>query len=87
MPPAFLMQQMAWREALDDASTLAELDVLGQQVLVSRGAALQACAVLLDDQGDATGAVQQVRALMFIERFSVDVQLRQDRLEAAERGQ
>ena len=87
MPPAFLMQQMAWREALDDATTLADLDVLGQQVMVSRGAALQACAALLDDQGDATGAVQQVRALMFIERFSVDVQVRQDRLEAAERGQ
>ena len=49
--------------------------------------ALQACAALLDDQGDATGAVQQVRALMFIERFSADVQVRQDRLDLAERGQ
>lgn len=87
MPPAFLMQQMAWREALDDASTMEDLDVLGQQVMVSRVTALQTCAALLDDQGDATGAVQQVRALMFIERFSVDVQVRQDRLEAAERGQ
>ena len=60
---------------------------LTQQGMASRSAALQSCAALLDDQGDATGAVQQVRALMFIERFSADVQVRQDRLDLAERGQ
>ena len=87
MPAAFLMQQMAWREALEDATTLEDLDALAQQVMASRSAALQSCAALLDDQGDATGAVQQVRALMFIERFSADVQVRQDRLDVAERGQ
>ena len=87
MPAAFLMQQMAWREALDDASTKADLDALAQQVTASRVTNLQTCAALLDEQNDATGAVQQVRALMFIERFSADVQVRQDRLEAAERGQ
>jgi molecular chaperone HscB len=87
MPAVFLMQQMAWREALDDATTMDDLDALAQQVMASRSAALQSCAALLDDQGDATGAVQQVRALMFIERFSADVQVRQDRLDLAERGQ
>jgi molecular chaperone HscB len=78
---------MAWREALDDATTMDDLDALAQQVMASRSAALQSCAALLDDHGDATGAVQQVRALMFIERFSADVQVRQDRLDLAERGQ
>ena len=87
MPAAFLMQQMAWREALDEATKMADLDGLTQQVMTSRSSALQACGALLDEQDDAAGAVQQVRALMFIERFSADVQERQDRLEAAERGQ
>lgn len=87
MPAAFLMQQMAWREALEDAGSVAELDGLEQQIMASRVSALQACAALLDDQGDALGAVQQVRALMFIQRFSHDLQTRQERLETAQRGQ
>lgn len=87
MPAAFLMQQMAWREALDDAGSVAELGGLEQQIMASRVSALQACATLLDDQGDAQGAVQQVRALMFIQRFNHDLQTRQERLETAQRGQ
>jgi molecular chaperone HscB len=87
MPASFLMQQIAWREALDDAASTTDFDALEQQIQDSRRMALQACATLLDEQADAAGAVQQVRALMFIERFSVDLQVRQDRFEAAQRGQ
>jgi len=32
MPTAFLMQQMEWREALDEARSAADLDDLGAQV-------------------------------------------------------
>jgi molecular chaperone HscB len=32
MPPDFLMRQMAWREALDDAGTLAEVEALADEV-------------------------------------------------------
>jgi molecular chaperone HscB len=35
---------------------------------------------LLDAQGDAAGAAQQVRALMFIERFAHDVEARFEQL-------
>ena len=87
MPTSFLMQQIAWREALDDAASTTDFDALEQQIQDSRRMALQACATLLDEQADAAGAVQQVRALMFIERFSADLQVRQDRFEAAQRGQ
>jgi molecular chaperone HscB len=87
MPASFLMQQIAWREALDDAASTTDFDALEQQIQDSRRTALQACATLLDEQADAAGAVQQVRALMFIERFSADLQVRQDRFEAAQRGQ
>ena len=87
MPAAFLMQQMAWREALDEASSATELDGLDQQIQASHREALQVCATLLDEQDDAVSAVQQVRALMFIERFRDDLQARQEWFETAQRGQ
>lgn len=87
MPAAFLMQQMQWRETLDEASSVADLDALEAQVVAARHAALQQCAHLLDQQQDYLQAVQQVRALMFIERFGRDVQDRLDQMDTAERGQ
>jgi molecular chaperone HscB len=87
MPAAFLMQQMEWREALDDASSAAELDEIDAQVLSARREALQKCAHLLDVAKDYPQAVQQVRALMFIERFAHDVEARLDRMDTADKRQ
>ena len=44
MPAEFLMQQMAWREALDEATTTAELNALDAQVQNTRLKALRLCA-------------------------------------------
>jgi molecular chaperone HscB len=87
MPAAFLMQQMEWREALDEANSAADLDALGAQVLAARREALKKCGQLLDEQQDYKGAVQQVRGLMFIEKFANDVDARLDRMDTEERGQ
>ncbi len=87
MPAAFLMQQMEWREALDEARSPTDLEALGAQVIAARGQALQRCGQLLDQQRDYRQAVQQVRALMFIERFARDVEARLDRMDTADRGQ
>ena len=78
MASDFLMQQMQWREELEESSSVVELDQLAQQVVSARTALLQQCARLLDEQHDYKAAVQQVRALMFIERFASDVQSRLD---------
>lgn len=83
MPSDFLVQQMQWREALDDASSEADVDQLLQQVTQARQNALQRCGELLDVEHDAVSAVGQVRALMFIDRFSSDVQARLDQLQDA----
>jgi molecular chaperone HscB len=87
MPAAFLMQQMEWREALDDAGSAAELDQLSSEVGSARHEVLQECARLLDAVHDYAAAVRQVRALMFIERFASDVEAKIDRIDAAEQGQ
>lgn len=87
MPGAFLMQQMAWREALDEADNEAALDALGHEVAEARRQALADCARLLDDDHNPVAAAQQVRALMFIERFASDVEARFDRLDTPARGQ
>jgi molecular chaperone HscB len=81
MPPAFLMQQMTWREALDDCKDLKDesskikaLETLLEEVDASHGAALSQAADLMDVDHDYLAAVGQVRALMFIEKFSHEVQ-------------
>lgn len=83
MPAEFLMQQMRWREALDEADDMPTLEQLDAQVQQARLEALRQCAHLLDTQKDYQGAVQQVRAMMFIERFARDVEARLDLLNTA----
>ena len=80
MPPAFLMQQMEWREALEDASTSAAVDALEDEVMQARKAGLARCKALIDQQGDYPAAAQQVRALMFIARFADDIDHRREQL-------
>lgn len=80
MPAAFLMEQMEWREALDDAANEADLDRLDEQLGAARSEALARIARLIDVDHDHAQAAQQVRALMFIERFAQDVQARFDQL-------
>ncbi len=78
MPPAFLMQQMEWRESLDEAQAPAALDALHAEVIAARARALSSLDWLIDEKGDYAEAARQVRALMFIERFAADVEARLD---------
>ena len=81
MPPAFLMQQMQWREALEEAHGLADVQALEDEVLEAERAQLQQVQQLLDEAGDARAAAAQVRALMFVQRFRQDIERRLDGLE------
>ncbi len=80
MPRAFLMQQMEWREALDEARDERALDALDDEVMQARRGMLAECGRLLDEAHDAQAAVQQVRALMFVARFAQDIERRRDQL-------
>jgi molecular chaperone HscB len=80
MPTEFLVEQMEWREALDEAGSEDELDDVASKLGSARARILSDIERLLDQEQDAKTAAQQVRALMFIERFAHDVEARFDQL-------
>ncbi|MBG6074933.1 Fe-S protein assembly co-chaperone HscB [Polaromonas sp. CG_9.11] len=81
MPDVFLMQQMEWREALEDADNIEDMDKISVQVKNDAHEQLLKIEQLLDQKMDFPGAAQQVRSLMFIERFAREVNERIDLLE------
>jgi molecular chaperone HscB len=75
MPAAFLMQQMEWREALEDAKAakdVAALEHLEKDLRAARKAEVDRVAAHLDDR-DFDQAGQAVRQLMFLEKFSEEI--------------
>ena len=82
MPTAFLMQQMAWREDLDDARDVAAVERLDVAVATDEAARLAELGRTLDERADTAAAAQQVRALMFVARFRQDIDRRLEALDA-----
>ena len=81
MPREFLMQQMAWRESLDDAGDSAAVQALADQVEQHQRTLLGRLQELLDAGNDMAAAAAQVRALMFVARFRQDIDHRLEALE------
>jgi molecular chaperone HscB len=74
------MQQMAWRESLEDTGSAQGLEALADEVATEQRRVQQTLGDLLDVAKDPVQAVGQVRALMFIERFTQEVNAKLDRL-------
>jgi molecular chaperone HscB len=82
MPADFLHQQMAWREALDEASGLDAVMRIDADVAAQEGALFAQLKSRFDEQPDAAAAARTVRALMFVARFRQDIDRRLEKLEA-----
>lgn len=83
MEPAFLMQQMEWREAIEDAvgaKNVDALDALAAELRDDERVRLSKLGVLLDS-GSNQPAAEAVRQLMFVERVAAEVDSQIERLE------
>jgi molecular chaperone HscB len=80
MPTDFLVQQMQWREALEEAETIQDLEEIALQANQSGRQQLSKIEQTLDIDKEFTAAAQQIRSLMFIERFTSEVDDRIDQL-------
>ena len=81
MSPTFLMQQMAWREELDEAEGLEAVESLAHEVVTTERDLLARLTTCLDTDRDTAAASTQVRALMFVQRFRQDIERRLDVLD------
>jgi molecular chaperone HscB len=76
MAPAFLMQQMEWREAIDDARTarsVETLDALGAELRAAHKGIESRLGELLDAAKDYEGAREAVRQLRFMDKLIAEV--------------
>ena len=74
MAAEFLMQQMNWRESLEDAGRdPALLDSLESTMNAERDRLIAEIGQAIDERGDHAAASELVRQLMFVERFAEDI--------------
>lgn len=73
MSGEFLMQQMTWREMLDDArqsEDVAAFDALDNELGQARAQLVRSLTDLIDNQRDFARAGEQVREWMFVEKMA-----------------
>ena len=80
MPPTFLIQQMQWREALEDATTPEHMHEIQNKVNHKRAVILSSLSCLMDEMHDYAQAAQQVRELVFMDRFLTSINSKLDTL-------
>ncbi|OGU24630.1 MAG: Fe-S protein assembly co-chaperone HscB [Hydrogenophilales bacterium RIFOXYD1_FULL_62_11] len=76
MAPAFLMQQMEWREAIDDARVAKRVDVLDalmNELRITHRLIETQLVELLDVKQDFEGAREAVRQLRFMDKLIAEV--------------
>ena len=78
MPASFLMQQIEWREAADDATSDGQIETLLAEVSAHKQNLLSQCGRALDEiddpQANTHKACDLVRSLMFIEKFESELE-------------
>ena len=86
MAPEFLMQQMAWREALEEARQQRDTEVLAgleRALCDHRARLLEEIEAAIDRDHDHRRAADAVRRWMFVDRFGLEVAAAGEALAAA----
>ncbi|HEY3301087.1 MAG TPA: Fe-S protein assembly co-chaperone HscB [Methylophilaceae bacterium] len=82
---AFLMAQMEWREAIEEAragKNMSELTSLSRRLRQAIAEQEKILAVVIDEQSDFNLAAQRVSELRFYEKLRVEIDLALDALES-----
>lgn len=83
--PGFLMAQMEWREAIEEArssSDIAALEALSRRLRHKVATQEKELAAMLDELGDFQAAAQRVNELRFYEKLRVEIEDALDRLDS-----
>ena len=84
MPMDFLMQQMQWRESLEEASVAKDintLDALHDEMQAESAQLSTALIDLMDSKKDYAAASETTRKLVFIDKVCADIQQAIERLD------
>ncbi len=84
MPADFLMQQMAWRERLEQAKAqadIASLQGLDQEVRAQADALERELAELIDERHDYAQAAETLRKYRFVDKLLAEVEAAYDEIE------
>ncbi|MCE7505546.1 Fe-S protein assembly co-chaperone HscB [Polynucleobacter sp. IMCC30063] len=74
MPAAFLLQQIAWRENLEEhEDNLAALAILSQEVRLSYQDTIAELTEAIDRAGNFVRAAELLRGLLFIDKFATEL--------------
>lgn len=85
MPADFLMQQMEWREAIEEATDAGDvdaLDVLSRELRQEARTLQNSLSALLDERGDYLSASDTVRKLRFLDKVQAEIDLAIENLES-----
>lgn len=84
MPAAFLMRQMEWREAIEDARDSADtnaLDTLSRELRQEAKRLQEDLSSALDDRKDYAGTCETVRKLRFLDKVQAEIDLALETIE------
>ena len=84
MPADFLMQQLEWREAIEDAKNakdISALDNLLSEMQDEAKVLTTELALLIDDKHDYQLAAETTRKLIFIDKVGIDINIIIEKLE------
>ena len=80
MPSDFMMMQIEWREALEEAKTAEDLDKIELETANYQRKVLSKIEHCIDVEHDYVAAANAVRSLMFVARFVGEIEARQDQM-------
>lgn len=83
LPTSLLIQQMDWRERLDEATDMETVEALHNEVMRYKNEMLDEVANAIDSHRDVYRSTIICQALMFIEKIESDLNKRLEKLEDA----